>query len=392
MKIFDTSQKDYVTFEKKPIIKIYICGITPYDSAHLGHIFTFMTYDILQRYLEDEGSEVQLVRNVTDVDEPIYTRAKSLGISYKELAKAETNSFQSVMARLNFRTPYAEPLASEYIPEMAEAVDRLLKTGFGYRLESDIYFDTSKVAEFGKFSGFSERLRLTYMRLRGGDPERAGKRQPLDFLLWKGITDEHDPARWETVVGSGRPGWHIECTVMSDTILGIPFDLHGGGTDLIFPHHESEIAQSFGLHGEAPARHWMHVSPLFHNGEKMSKSLGNLVFAKDLLEHFDADTIRLALMHYHRRIGGEWQSELLDEASRVLDCCTQKAAACSPNQAKKLLVHIKNAIEDDVNTLEVIIGLHNFIESKKYNVKTSEATKTVLSRAFNILGLTSIQS
>ncbi|MDB5186037.1 MAG: cysteinyl-tRNA synthetase, partial [Candidatus Saccharibacteria bacterium] len=209
---------------------MYVCGITPYDSAHLGHIFTFMTYDLLQRRLEDRGSTVQMVRNITDVDEPIYAKATQLGIHYKELASDETESFQATLRALNFRESYAEPKASEYIDEMAEAVKTLMDKGFAYHVDGDIYYDVSKFPDFGKFSGFNHRLQLAFMRERGGDPDRAGKRNPLDFLLWKGVSDPHDPAQWNTVVGNGRPGWHIECTVMSEKTLGIPFDLHGGGT------------------------------------------------------------------------------------------------------------------------------------------------------------------
>jgi len=285
VKLFDTAQKTYIQFKPGRTVKMYICGITPYDSAHLGHIFTFMTYDLLQRRLEDMDHVVQLVRNITDVDEPIYARAHELGVVYTELAEAEISDFQAIMSTLNFRPAYAEPRASKYIAAMAAAVQSLLDAGVAYRLGEDIYYDVSSYPDFGIFSGFSKRLQLAFMALRGGDPERTGKRQPLDFLLWKGVTDPHDTAQWDSPVGRGRPGWHIECTVMSRQLLGTSFDLHGGGTDLIFPHHECEIAQSYGLEQPQPAQHWLHVSPLLHDGEKMSKSLGNLVFAKDLLKH-----------------------------------------------------------------------------------------------------------
>jgi L-cysteine:1D-myo-inositol 2-amino-2-deoxy-alpha-D-glucopyranoside ligase len=363
MRLFDTAKNDYIELQLSDVFKMYVCGITPYDAAHLGHIFTFMTYDLLQRRLEDLGHSVQLVRNVTDVDEPIYKKAAELNVHYTALAQAETASFQSVINRLHFRPLFAEPRASEYIQEIAVAVKQLLTDGFGYYVDKDIYFDVSKFKDFGKFSGFSDRLQLAFMRDRGGDPDRSGKRSPLDFLLWRSITDPNDPAQWDSVVGTGRPGWHIECTVMSSKLLGTPFDLHGGGTDLIFPHHECEIAQSYGLGQSQPARYWMHVSPMLCAGEKMSKSLGNLVFAKDLLETHDPATIRLALMHYHHRIGGEWQPELLIEAQSLLQELHTTIPHASKQAAETLLSDVRAAIDDDLNTLEVIDAFHRFIAS-----------------------------
>ncbi|MDB5185529.1 MAG: cysteinyl-tRNA synthetase, partial [Candidatus Saccharibacteria bacterium] len=227
-----------------------------------------------------------------------------------------------------------------------------------------------------------------FMRERGGDPDRAGKRNPLDFLLWKGVSDPHDPAKWNTVVGNGRPGWHIECTVMSEKTLGIPFDLHGGGTDLIFPHHECEIAQSYGLNGHHPARHWIHVSPLLYAGEKMSKSLGNLIFAKDLLGQHDAAVIRLALMHYHHRIGGEWQSELLDEAERLykhIKLCTRRATKL---QAETLLADVRESLDDDLNTLEVIDALHRFVRVLDKTESEDPEAQALVAKTLDLLGLT----
>jgi L-cysteine:1D-myo-inositol 2-amino-2-deoxy-alpha-D-glucopyranoside ligase len=361
MKLFDTAQKQYIDFEPKPVVQIYVCGITPYDSAHLGHIFTFMTYDLLQRRLQDLGHEVRMVRNITDVDEPIYAKAKDLGIDYRQLAANETASFQATLAELRFNKPYAEPLASDYVGHMSEAVETLLSNGYAYRLEDDVYFDISKHQAYHKFSGFNERLIMGMSRSRGGDPERVGKRQPLDFLLWKGITDASDPAQWRTSLGAGRPGWHIECSVMSRELLDTPFDIHGGGTDLIFPHHSSEIAQSYGLGAPIMAKHWLHVSPLLFDGEKMSKSLGNLVFAHDLLGDHEPAVIRLALMHYHHRVGGEWLPELLAEATRLLSNIRHCAGHADAAAGKQLLSAVRAALDDDLNAPEVIDALHDFI-------------------------------
>lgn len=386
MKLFDTALRTYTEFDPEHVVSIYVCGITPYDSAHLGHIFTFMTYDLLQRRLEDLGHEVKLVRNVTDVDEPIYAKARELGIDYRTLAVQETASFQQTLTRMHFKTPFAQPLASDYIVQMASAVEQLLNDGFAYRLEDDIYFDTKKHPDYQKFSGFSERLIMGLARIRGGDPERIGKRQPLDFLLWKGITDVDDPAQWQTSLGSGRPGWHIECSVMSSELLDVPFDIHGGGTDLIFPHHSSEIAQSFGLGQATMAHTWLHVSPMLCDGEKMSKSLGNLVFARDLLEHHEAAIIRLALMHYHHRVGGEWLPELLHEATSLFVDVRGATGRASLALAETLLSDVRTALDDDLNTLEVIDALHRFVAASSGSSLEASA-EVVVTQTLQLLGL-----
>ncbi len=386
MKLFDTALRTYTEFKPERVVSIYVCGITPYDSAHLGHIFTFMTYDLLQRRLEDQGHEVKLVRNVTDVDEPIYAKARELGVDYRTLAAQETASFQQTLTRMYFKTPYAQPLASDYIMQMATAVEQLLGNGFAYWLDDDIYFDTQQHPDYQKFSGFNERLIMGLARMRGGDPERVGKRQPLDFLLWKGITDPDDAAQWQTSLGAGRPGWHIECSVMSSELLDVPFDIHGGGTDLIFPHHSSEIAQSFGLGHTVMAHNWLHVSPMLYDGEKMSKSLGNLIFAHDLLEHHEAAVIRLALMHYHHRVGGEWLPELLHEATSLIDDVRSAARRASSELATILLNDVRTALDDDLNTLEVIDALHRFVVASS-NSHPDEDAKLVVTQTLQLLGL-----
>ncbi|HET9174650.1 MAG TPA: hypothetical protein VFN56_05245 [Candidatus Saccharimonadales bacterium] len=388
MKLYDTAVRDYVQVNPPARVDMYVCGITPYDAAHLGHIFTFMTYDLLQRRLEDRGHEVRLVRNITDVDEPIYARAKTLGIPYTELACQEVASFRTTMDKLGFKRPYAEPSASEYITHMADTVQELVERGFGYRVDNDIYFDTSRFPEFGALSGFSRHLQMGLAAMRGGDPKRAGKRQPLDFLLWKGIDDATDPARWETPLGMGRPGWHIECSVMASELLDVPFFIHGGGADLIFPHHSAEVAQSFGMGHAELAQHWMHVYPMLSDGEKMSKSLGNLVFAKDLLNDYEPAVIRLALMHYHHRIGGEWQPELLKEAEQLLHAFRIASTKASRQHAELLLERVRSALDDDLNTLEVIDAMQAFIaENIEKPSEPSTRGSDLIAQTLDLLGL-----
>lgn len=357
---------------------MYVCGITPYDSAHLGHIFTFLIYDLMQRRLEDQGYKVTLVRNVTDVDDPIFKRAVENGEDYRELAAREIASFQEVMRALNFREPEAEPLASEYIAEMAEAVQKLLEAGHAYRLEDDIYFDVSTYKKFGSFSSFSEQLQLAFMGDRGGDPERPGKRQPLDFLLWRGITDPNDPAAWESPVGRGRPGWHIECSIMSSKLLGTPIDIHGGGADLIFPHHECEIAQSESL-GYAPfARNWLHVAPLLEHGEKMSKSLGNLVFARDLLDDGTPAAVRLALLHYHYRVGGQWRAIWWREA-KLLDAKIHQLLDTGSDQQTGLPQKIRDALDNNLDTPAIYAAIEEHVDQ--------QGSSTELQEVLDLLGI-----
>lgn len=388
MRLYETAMRAYQDFQPGHKVKIYVCGVTPYDAAHLGHIFTFMTYDLLQRRLEDQGHKVQMVRNITDVDEPIYRRAAELGVDYTDLAATEIASFQSVLARLSFRDIHAEPKASEYIEEMAAAVGQLVRDGVGYAIGSDIYFDTAKADHFGAFAGFDDSLLKALFAVRGGDLTLPGKRQPLDFLLWRAVDDPNDSARWRTSLGVGRPGWHIECSVMSAHLLGKNFDLHGGGTDLIFPHHAAEIAQSVALTGQPPAKRWLHVSPLLLAGEKMSKSLGNMVFAKDLLDHHEAATIRLSLMHYHYRIGGEWQPELLVEAERLLQSLSAASKHCSLICAQTLLEEVRTALDDDLNTLEVVDSLHHFVVHSPRDGQATAESIAVFTKTLALLGLT----
>lgn len=387
MKLFDTKERKLVEFEVPKTVGMYVCGITPYDSAHLGHVFTFLTYDLIQRRLEDTGHTVRLVRNVTDVDEPIYQRAAENGELYTELAERETTQFQRLMGQLNFRKPYAEPLASAYIMQMALAVQELLGKGNAYRLAEDIYFDVCTYKSFGTFSGFSDKLLTNLMKERGGDPARPGKRNPFDFILWKGISDPKDPAAWSTEIGRGRPGWHIECSVMASELLKNPISIHGGGMDLIFPHHECEIAQSESLGSVPFSNYWLHVAPMLYSGEKMSKSLGNLVFAKDILEQHEPAAVRLAMMHYHYRTGGQWRDEFLVESGELLDRIKRAMSMEVGPDGKKLLNCVRKALDDDIDTHEILWLLKDFVSKMEHGEGDDPGAAAGLSLTLDLLGL-----
>ena len=330
-----------------------------------------------------------MVEYITDVDEPIYVKARELNIPYQKLAKDQTILFKKVMEQMNFLKPYKEPLASEYINEMSFAVEDIIKKGYGYLVDKDIYFNTAKIKDFGSYFNIPIKVTSKLFKLRGGDPDRQGKINKLDFLLWKNIDDASDPARWNTDLGWGRPGWHIECSVMSSNILGNQFDLHGGGNDLIFPHHESEIAQSLALNNHQPARYWVHVAPLLLYAEKMSKSLGNLVFAYDLLKTYNPDVIKIALMNYHYQVGGEWTKEYLDESLSLYNDLKEiiQNNHIKQNDIERLRISIYKALDNNLDTPEIIYCLKLFIKNSKSNKKEGELDSKVLLELLNLLGL-----
>ncbi|MDJ0346290.1 cysteine--1-D-myo-inosityl 2-amino-2-deoxy-alpha-D-glucopyranoside ligase [Streptomyces sp. H10-C2] len=363
MELFDTATKTHREVQLGEQALIYVCGITPYDAAHLGHAFTFLTYDLLQRRLQDLGTNVRVARNITDVDEPMYTKANELGMHYLDLTHQEVTEFQRMMRTLNLLDPDAEPRPSQHIPAITDSVKELLQGGFAYNLDGDIYFDIAASPRFASVSGYPESLMRGFSAMRGGDLQRPGKRQPLDFLLWRSIADPRDPAAWATSLGRGRPGWHIECSVMSYVHLGPTIDIHGGGSDLIFPHHECENAQSTALGRDPYVKHWMHTAPLLMGGEKMSKSLGNLVFVRDLLADNDAAAVRIALLRYHYRTGGEWQPDLLPEAHQLLARITHALKQPAGPDPRPHLARIREALDHDLDAPAAVRHLSDMTDA-----------------------------
>ena len=355
MQIYETSAGEKVPFEPGPVVRIYVCGITPYDSTHLGHAATYLAYDLLTRRLEELGHEVRMVRNVTDVDDSILPKARELGIPYLELAESELARFRSDMDALDMRPPYAEPRATESIDGMIEMIGRLLDQGNAYEVNGTVYFDISTFDRFGELSHYTREQMLELARERGGRPDDPQRRDPLDFVLWQpSLPDE--PA-WSAPFGEGRPGWHVECSVMSMAALGPTLDLHGGGTDLIFPHHECEIAQSESITGELFSRHWMHSAMVSYEGEKMSKSLGNLVFVSDLLQRADPRAIRLALLRHHYRDDFEWYETDLEEGVALLHRLGAAAACEAGADARPFADRVRGAIDDDLDSPRAVEAL-----------------------------------
>ena len=309
MRLYDTARREVVPFTPGETVLMYTCGITPYDATHLGHASTFVMYDIVQRRLIDLGHTVKCVRNVTDVDDPLFAKARELGVHYLDLAAGEEARFNRDMVALNALPVFSTPRASSAITDIRKFIGEVLDRGFAYAAGGSVYFDVTKFPSFGDVSHYSHEQMIEFARQRGGNVDDPHKRNPLDFVLWHPSADD-EPA-WETAWGAGRPGWHIECSALALRELGTTIDLHGGGSDLIFPHHECERAQSEAATGETFVKHWMHVAMVFKDGEKMSKSLGNLVFVDKLRTEWDPRSIRMAIIEHSYRNEWEWDEDLM---------------------------------------------------------------------------------
>lgn len=326
---------------------MYVCGITPYDSTHLGHANTYLTYDLLVRRLEDLGHTVEMVRNITDVDDSILPKARELGIDFLELAATEMERFHADMRALNTRPPSAEPRATESIEPIIELVKRLTDLGHTYTIEGTTWFDVATSPKFGRLSGYAEDTMLALSAERGGTPTDLRQRNPLDFVLWQ--PSAADEPSWDSPFGPGRPGWHIECSAMSWAHFGQTLDIHGGGSDLVFPHHECEQVQSELGFGETFAHHWMHSGMVAYQGTKMSKSLGNLVFISELMKTYPPQAIRLALMGHHYRDDWEWfDGDIDDGQERFIRIREAVSKGTGPNP-DATLIEIRAALDNDLD-------------------------------------------
>ena len=294
MRLYDTARGGVYALEAGPIVTIYSCGITPYDAAHLGHAYVYLCFDLLQRRLRDAGHETRCVRNVTDVDDDMLRKSRELGVNYLDLAAQEMARFDRDMQLINLLPVYAEPRATGAIAEILTMIGRTFDAGIAYEVDGSVYFEVSKFPRFGQVSHEDRAGMLELAALHGGRPDDPNKRDPLDFVLWQPSLED-EPA-WESRWGAGRPGWHIECSAIALRDLGVTLDVHGGGRDLAFPHHECEAAQSESVSGAAFVKHWMHVGLVGLDGTKMSKSLGNLVFVEELALRAEATAVRMALL------------------------------------------------------------------------------------------------
>ena len=383
MRLYDTAQAAVIDIELDEQVRMYVCGITPYDSTHLGHAATYLSYDLLIRRLEDLGHTVQLVRNVTDVDDSILPKARELGVDFLELAEMEMDRFDQDMVALNTRRADAEPRATESIDDMIKIIEKLVDRGHTYTTEGTTYFDISTFPDFGKLSHLNEQEMVVLAAERGGRPDDPKQHNPLDFVLWQPSAD--DEPSWESPFGTGRPGWHIECSAMSMRALGPTIDIHGGGADLIFPHHECEIAQSESVNGEPFSRYWIHAGLVAYQGTKMSKSLGNLVFVSELRKEIDPRAIRLALMAHHYRSDFEWFDEEGPRAQRDLELLIRSGGGAQPVSEGPLIDEVRDALDDDLDTPRVCELLIR--EAQAIEKGTSSSPQGCLVAAASLCGI-----
>ncbi len=339
---------------------MYVCGITPYDATHIGHAATYLAFDVVHRVWLDAGHEVHAVQNITDIDDPLLERAAQDGVDWRELADTEIQLFRDDMAALRVLPPGEYVGAVEAMDEIAAGVQRLVESGAGYRVPDaeypDVYFDIASAPKFGYESRYDQATMLALSAERGGDPDRPGKRQPLDPLLWR-MARPGEPS-WDSPMGPGRPGWHIECAVIAGNRLGSTIDLQGGGSDLIFPHHECSAAHAEVLTGVSPfARHYTHAGMISLGGEKMSKSLGNLVFVSALLaDGVDPMRMRLALLSGHYRADRPWSADLLDRAADRL-ARWRAAADRHGDDPTAVLDELRERLADDLDTPGAVAAL-----------------------------------
>ena len=380
------------------IVRMYVCGITPYDTSHMGHARVAIVYDTLRRYLEHTGHEVRYVQNVTDIDDPLFERANRDGIAWDLLGNRETERYLQALARVNVPRPPIFVRATEVIDEMQPIIQRLIDTGHAYVAGGAVYYSARSFPAFGEIfhAGYAEMLAAA--NERGNNPDDPNKADPLDFVLWQ-PSAPNEPS-WPSPWGPGRPGWHIECSTIATHYLGPQVDIHGGGADLIFPHHAAEIAQAEPANGHAPfVRCWMHVGMVYLDGEKMSKSLGNMVFVSQALEKHSADALRLAVLGYHYRDEYSYSASDLEQAEQIVGDLYRALAVSSPGAgaavgADERRAQFLQALEDDFDTpnaIRALAALADEIAGAQSSGADARAAQATLRELAGVLGLTLAQ-
>ncbi|MBO9679918.1 MAG: cysteine--tRNA ligase [Acidovorax sp.] len=341
-------------------VRMYVCGMTIYDLCHIGHARMMMAFDVVQRWLKSSGYRVTYVRNITDIEDKIIKRAVERGITIRQLTDEMIAAMHQDIGALGIEPPAQEPRATEYVPQMLALIDTLEQKGLAYRgSNGDVNYAVRKFPGYGKLSGKS----LDELRAGERVAVQEGKEDPLDFVLWKSSKPEEPPeAKWDSHFGSGRPGWHIECSAMSCATLGETFDIHGGGADLQFPHHENEIAQSEGANGKPLARFWMHNGFVRVDNEKMSKSLGNFFTIRDVLAKYDAETVRFFIVRAHYRSALNYSDAHLDDARAALKRLYTALSQVAPAEvtidwAEPHAARFKAAMDEDFGTPEAVAVL-----------------------------------
>ena len=349
-------------------ISMYVCGVTLYDHIHIGHLKSILPYEVLRNYFELRNNKVTLVRNITDVDDKIIKKASDLNIDPLVLVNQYVETYRSLLEQLEIRKPDVEPRVTNYLKEIIEYVERLKSTGFAYNADDGIYFDTSKI----NHSVYPLSKKIISDLLENEDKIRTDKRKPSDFALWK--KDEkygYENKHFHTL---GRPGWHIECSVMHHHTLGEKFDIHGGGRDLIFPHHENEITQSQAHNGVNPANYWIHNGMMTKDGKKLSKSEGNSIFVKDIIEKYSKEGLKLFLNKGQYNQSQEYnEAELKEAHSRFLEFSQAISELVPSSNFTSIWDKVIEALEDDVNTPKVIVLLYSSIKELKSTLSLEQA-------------------
>ncbi|PVY56522.1 MULTISPECIES: cysteine--tRNA ligase [unclassified Simplicispira] len=370
-------------------VRMYVCGMTIYDLCHIGHARMMMAFDVVQRWLRASGYRVTYVRNITDIDDKIIRRALERGITIRQLTDEMIAAMHADIAKLGIEPPSVEPRATEYVPQMLSLIDTLEGRGLAYRAgNGDVNYAVRKFPGYGKLSGKS------LDELRAGERVAVddGKHDPLDFVLWKAAKQDEPPeAKWDSAFGAGRPGWHIECSAMSCATLGETFDIHGGGADLQFPHHENEIAQSEGAHGRPLARFWVHNGFVRVDNEKMSKSLGNFFTIRDVLKEYDAETLRFFMVRAHYRSALNYSDAHLDDARQALKRLYTALSLVTPADVTAIdwtdpwASRFRAAMDDDFGTPEAVAVLFDL--AGEVNRSKSAAAAGLLKALGRCLGL-----
>lgn len=367
LEIYNTLTKKKEKFKpiNKKEIKIYACGPTVNDVPHLGHARAQISFDVFRKYLEFLGYSVKFVSNITDIEDKIINKANELGISIEELTKKNEIEHKEDYSKIGVKTPDIQPRATEYVNEMIDLVQKLINKGYTYTIENDgIYYDVSKFSDYGKLSGI-DLTQLKSTRELRDTTKGQEKKDSKDFVLWK-FSKPEEPS-WEAPFGNGRPGWHIECSAMTHSILGNPFDVHTGGQDLIFPHHEDEIAQSEAGYGKKMCNYWMHNGMVNIDKIKMSKSLGNFTTIKELLKKYSGQIIRYFVLNTHYRKALDFSEEKLNEAKISYERLKRKCLELEPSEKlnEEIIKEFKEVMDEDLNTAGAINLLHSFLDSNK---------------------------
>jgi L-cysteine:1D-myo-inositol 2-amino-2-deoxy-alpha-D-glucopyranoside ligase len=392
LRLYDTSDRQVRPVAAGRSASMYVCGITPYDATHLGHAATYLAFDLIHRLWLDLGHDVHYVQNVTDVDDPLFERAGRDGVDWRDLAEREVALFRDDMAALRVLPPREYVAATEAVDEVVELVEKMLASGAAYMIDNDdhpdVYFRADATLQFGYESGYDRDTMLQLSAERGGDPDRPGKTDPLDALMWRAARPG-EPS-WPSPFGAGRPGWHVECAAIALSRIGAGLDIQGGGTDLIFPHHEFTAAHAECVSGERRfARHYVHAGMIGWDGHKMSKSRGNLVLVSALrAQGAEPSAIRLGLLAGHYRADRYWNDQLLNEATARLYRWRSATALPAGPDAADTVARVRRYLADDLDTPKALAALDGWAtDALEYGGHDTTAPATVATAVDTLLGV-----